>query len=35
VATGAAIGLVLSAVFGRLIEKMLCGVQPLDVPTFA
>jgi len=35
VATGAAIGLVLSALFGRLIEKMLFGVQPLDVPTFA
>jgi putative ABC transport system permease protein len=35
VATGATIGLVLSALFGRLIEKMLFGVQPLDVPTFA
>src|SRR4029453_17394102 len=31
VATGAAIGLVLSAVFGRLIEKMLFGVRPLDL----
>ena len=34
VATGAAIGLVLSAVFGRLIEKVLFGVQPLDLTTF-
>ena len=34
VATGAAIGLVLSAVFGRLIEKMLFGVRPLDLTTF-
>jgi len=35
IASGAAIGLVLSAVFGRLIEKMLFGVRPLDPPTFA
>jgi putative ABC transport system permease protein len=35
IATGAAIGLVLSAVFGRLIEKMLFGVRPLDPATFA
>jgi putative ABC transport system permease protein len=34
VATGAAIGLVLSAVFGRLIEKVLFGVRPLDLTTF-
>jgi putative ABC transport system permease protein len=35
IATGAAIGLVLSAVFARLIEKMLFGVRPLDPATFA
>jgi putative ABC transport system permease protein len=35
IASGAAIGLVLSAVLGRLIEKMLFGVRPLDPPTFA
>ena len=35
IATGAAIGLVLSAVFGRLIETMLFGVRPLDLATFA
>jgi putative ABC transport system permease protein len=35
VATGAVIGLVLSAVCGRLIETMLFGVRPLDLPTFA
>ena len=35
VATGAAIGLVLSAVCGRLIQTMLFGVQPLDLATFA
>jgi putative ABC transport system permease protein len=35
IASGAAIGLVLSAVSGRLIEKMLFGVQPLDLATFA
>jgi putative ABC transport system permease protein len=34
IATGAAIGLLLSAVFGRLIEKMLFGVRPLDPATF-
>ncbi len=34
IATGAAIGLVLSAVGGRLIEKMLFGVRPLDLTTF-
>jgi putative ABC transport system permease protein len=35
IATGVAIGLVLSAVLGRLIESMLFGVQPLDLATFA
>jgi putative ABC transport system permease protein len=35
IATGAAIGLVLSAVFGRLIENLLFGVRPLDPATFA
>jgi ABC-type antimicrobial peptide transport system permease subunit len=35
IATGAAIGLVLSALFGRLIETMLFGVRPLDPATFA
>jgi putative ABC transport system permease protein len=35
IATGAAIGLVLSAVCGRLIETMLFGVRPLDLTTFA
>jgi putative ABC transport system permease protein len=35
IATGAAIGLVLSAVFARFIEKMLFGVRPLDPATFA
>ena len=35
VATGAAIGLVLAAMIGRLIETMLFGVQPLDPTTFA
>ena len=35
IAAGAAIGLVLSAVFGRLIETMLFGVRPLDLATFA
>jgi putative ABC transport system permease protein len=34
VATGAAIGFVLSAVCGRLIETMLFGVRPLDFATF-
>jgi putative ABC transport system permease protein len=32
---GVAIGLVLSAVFGRFIETMLFGVRPLDLATFA
>ena len=35
IATGAALGLVLSALFGRLIETMLFGVRPLDLTTFA
>ena len=35
VATGTAIGLVLSAASGRLIETMLFGVSPLDLETFA
>lgn len=35
IAAGAAIGLVLSAVFGRLIVTMLFGVRPLDLATFA
>ena len=35
VAAGAAIGLVLSVVFGRLIATMLFGVRPLDWVTFA
>jgi putative ABC transport system permease protein len=35
IAIGAAIGLVLSVAFGRLITSMLFGVQPLDLPTFA
>ena len=35
IATGAAIGLALSALSGRLIETMLFGVRPLDLPTFA
>jgi putative ABC transport system permease protein len=35
VATGAAIGLVLSALCGRLIQTMLFGVRPLDLVTFA
>jgi putative ABC transport system permease protein len=34
IATGAVIGLVLSAVCGRLIETMLFGVRPLDLATF-
>ena len=34
VVTGAAIGLVLSAVWGRLIQTMLFGVRPLDLATF-
>ena len=35
VTIGAAIGLVLSAAFGRTITRMLFGVQPLDAVTFA
>jgi putative ABC transport system permease protein len=35
IATGAAIGLALSAVSSRLIETMLFGVRPLDLATFA
>ena len=35
IATGAAIGLALSAVSARLIETMLFGVRPLDLATFA
>jgi putative ABC transport system permease protein len=35
IAAGAVIGLVLSAVFGRLLAAMLFGVQPLDPMTFA
>jgi putative ABC transport system permease protein len=35
VGTGAVIGLVLSALCGRLIETMLFGVRPLDLTTFA
>jgi putative ABC transport system permease protein len=34
VATGVVIGLVLSAVSGRLLESMLFGVRPLDLVTF-
>jgi putative ABC transport system permease protein len=33
--TGAVIGLVLAAVCGQLIQKMLFGVRPLDLATFA
>jgi putative ABC transport system permease protein len=35
IAAGAAAGLLLSAMFGRLLATMLFGVQPLDPPTFA
>jgi putative ABC transport system permease protein len=35
VLTGAVIGLVAAAFGGRLIEKMLFGVRPLDITTFA
>jgi len=35
VAVGTAIGLVLSALSGRLIQTMLFGVRPLDLATFA
>jgi putative ABC transport system permease protein len=34
IGTGMAIGLLLAAVSGRLIQTMLFGVEPLDVPTF-
>jgi putative ABC transport system permease protein len=34
ITTGAVIGLVLSAVCGQLIQKMLFGVRPLDLATF-
>ena len=34
VTAGAAIGLILAAVFGRLIGSVLFGVQPLDFVTF-
>jgi len=34
IGTGAAIGLVLAALGGRLIQTLLFGVQPLDVTTF-
>jgi putative ABC transport system permease protein len=35
IATGAAIGLILSAMLGRLLTSVLFGVQPLDPMTFA
>lgn len=35
ITAGAVIGLVLSAVLGRLLTTLLFGVQPLDLPTFA
>ena len=35
IATGAALGLVLAGIFGRLIESVLFGVRPLDLTTFA
>jgi putative ABC transport system permease protein len=35
IAIGAAIGLIASAMLGRVIVSMLFGVQPLDLPTFA
>ncbi len=35
IVAGAAVGLILSVAFGRLITTMLFGVQPLDFPTFA
>jgi ABC-type antimicrobial peptide transport system permease subunit len=35
IGAGAVIGLVLSAVFGRLLATMLFGVRPLDAMTFA
>jgi putative ABC transport system permease protein len=35
IVAGAVVGLVLAALFGRLIETMLFGVRPLDATTFA
>ena len=35
IAAGSVLGLVLAALFGRLIASMLFGVQPLDATTFA
>ena len=35
IAAGAALGFVLSAVCGRFIQKLLFGVRPLDLATFA
>jgi putative ABC transport system permease protein len=35
IATGALIGLILSALLGRLLSSVLFGVQPLDPLTFA
>ncbi len=35
IAAGSVLGLVLAAIFGRLISTMLFGVQPLDLATFA
>ncbi len=35
IAAGSLLGLVLAAIFGRLITTMLFGVQPLDLATFA
>jgi putative ABC transport system permease protein len=35
VATGAGLGLILSAALGRLVDAMLFGVRPLDPVTFA
>jgi putative ABC transport system permease protein len=34
IGVGMTIGLVLAGISGRLIQSMLFGVQPLDVPTF-
>ena len=35
IAIGAGIGLIASAVLGRMIASMLFGVEPLDLATFA
>jgi putative ABC transport system permease protein len=35
IAAGGAIGLLLSALFGRLLTSVLFGVRPLDLATFA